>query len=98
MQVFRGRETQAPYSVFNLRRAAFQDLRVRRTLLGPGLDRQAIAKMTLLGLAQPLWSFISPGSPGHFDFGDQFPYDPEQAKAISRRRGTMPGPRCAIPS
>jgi peptide/nickel transport system substrate-binding protein len=87
MQVFRGRETRAIHSVFNLRKAAFQDMRVRRALLGYGLDRQAIAKMALLGLAQPLWSFVPPGSWGHVDFGDQFPYAPEQAKALLTEAG-----------
>jgi peptide/nickel transport system substrate-binding protein len=87
MQVFRGRETRAIHSAFNLRKAAFQDVRVRRALLGYGLDRPAIVRMALLGLAQPLWSVVPPGSLGHRDFGDQFPYAPEQAKALLLEAG-----------
>jgi ABC-type transport system substrate-binding protein len=87
MQVFRGRDTQRTQSFFNLRKPAFQDVRVRRALLGYGLDRQAIAKTALLGLAQPLWSFVPPGSKGHIDFGEEFPYDPEKAKALLKEAG-----------
>jgi Bacterial extracellular solute-binding proteins, family 5 Middle len=47
-----------------------------------GIDRQAIAKLALRGQGQPLWSFMLPGSRGHIDFGEQFPYDPEKAKAL----------------
>jgi ABC-type transport system substrate-binding protein len=37
--------------------------------------------------AQPLWSFVPPGSRGHLDFGEQFPYDPEKAKALLKEAG-----------
>jgi ABC-type transport system substrate-binding protein len=87
LQVFRGRETRALHSSVNLRKPAFQDVRVRRALLGYGLDRPAVARMALLGLAQPLWSVVPPGSWGHIDVGDQFPYAPEQAKALLREAG-----------
>lgn len=87
IQVIRGRDTQRIQSFFNLRKPAFQDVRVRRALLGYGLDRQAIAKTALLGLAQPLWSFVPPGSRGHIDFGDQFGYDPAKAKALLQEAG-----------
>jgi len=43
--------------------------------------------MTRLGQAQPLWSFVPPGSRGHIDFGEQFPYDPETAKALLKEAG-----------
>jgi len=87
IQVIRGRDTQRIQSFFNLRKPAFQDVRVRRALLGYGLDRHAIAKTALLGLAQPLWSFVPPGSRGHLDFGDQFGYDPAKAKALLQEAG-----------
>jgi ABC-type transport system substrate-binding protein len=87
IQVIRGRDTQRIQSFFNLRKPAFQDVRVRRALLGYGLDRQAIARTALLGLAQPLWSFVPPGSRGHIDFGDQFAYDPVKAKALLQEAG-----------
>ncbi|HXH13380.1 MAG TPA: ABC transporter substrate-binding protein [Alphaproteobacteria bacterium] len=87
LQVFRGRETRAIHTLFNLRRPAFQDVRVRRALLGYGLDRQAIAKMAFLGLAQPLWSIVPPGATGYLELGDLFPYAPEEAKALLRDAG-----------
>jgi ABC-type transport system substrate-binding protein len=30
---------------------------------------------------------VSPGSRGHIDFGEQFPYDPEKAKALLKEAG-----------
>jgi peptide/nickel transport system substrate-binding protein len=87
IQVIRGRDAQRIQSFFNLLKSVFQDVRVRRALLGYGIDRQAIAKTALLGQAQPLWSFVPPGSKGHLDFGDQFAYDPEKAKALLKEAG-----------
>jgi len=43
--------------------------------------------MTRLGQAQPLWSFVPPGSRGDIDFGEQFPYDPEKSKALLKEAG-----------
>jgi ABC-type transport system substrate-binding protein len=34
-----------------------------------------------------MWSFVPPGSRGHIDFGEQFPYDPEKARALLREAG-----------
>jgi peptide/nickel transport system substrate-binding protein len=87
LQVIRGRDVQRAQCYFNLRKPAFQDVRVRRALLGYGIDRQAIAQVALLGFAQPLWSFVPPGARGHFDFGDQFAYDPKQAQALLKEAG-----------
>jgi peptide/nickel transport system substrate-binding protein len=87
LQVLPGRDAQRIQCFFNLRKPAFQDVRVRQALLGYGIDRQAIAKTALLGVAQPLWSFVAPGSRGHIDFGDQFPYNPEKAKALLKEAG-----------
>jgi ABC-type transport system substrate-binding protein len=87
LQVIKGRDAQRIQSFFNLRKPAFQDVRVRQALLGYGIDRQAIAKTALMGLAQPLWSFVAPGSRGHIDFGDRFPYQPEKAKALLKEAG-----------
>ena len=83
----RGRDAQRAQCYFNLRKPAFQDVRVRHALLGYGIDRHAIAKAALLGYAQPLWSFAPPGARGHFDFGDRFGYDPEKAKALLKEAG-----------
>jgi peptide/nickel transport system substrate-binding protein len=87
IQVIQGRDEQRIQCYFNLRKPAFQDVRVRQALLGYGIDRQAIAKTALLGQARPLWSFVAPGARGHIDFGDQFPYDPEKAKALLKEAG-----------
>jgi ABC-type transport system substrate-binding protein len=87
IQMLRDRETQRIGVILNLRHPPFKDVRVRRALLGYGIDRQAIAKTALLGQAQPLWSFVPPGSRGHIDFGEQFPYDPEKAKALLKEAG-----------
>jgi peptide/nickel transport system substrate-binding protein len=54
IQLLKGRETQRLSTQFNQRHPAFKDVRVRQALLGYGIDRQAIAKTALLGLAQPL--------------------------------------------
>jgi peptide/nickel transport system substrate-binding protein len=87
VQLIRGRDVQRAQSYFNLRKPVFQDVRVRRALLGYGIDRHAIVKTALLGYAQPLWSFVPPGARGHVDFGDQFAYDPEKAKALLKEAG-----------
>ena len=87
MQVFKGKDTQRTQSYFNLRNPLFRDVRVRRAVLGYGLDRQAITKTALLGQAQPLWSFVPPGGRDHIDFGEQFPYDPDKAKALLKEAG-----------
>jgi peptide/nickel transport system substrate-binding protein len=87
IQMLRGRETQRIGVILNLQHLPFKDVRVRHALLGYGIDRQAIVKTALLGQAQPLWSFVPPGSRGHIDFGEQFPYDPEKAEALLKAAG-----------
>jgi ABC-type transport system substrate-binding protein len=85
--VLRGKDTQRISTAFNQKNPIFKDVRVRRAVLGYGIDRQAIAKTALLGQAQPLWSFVPPGSRGQIDFGEQFPYDPEKARALLKEAG-----------
>ncbi len=87
IQVLKGWDTQRITTFLNLRKALFQDVRVRQALLGYGIDRQTIVKTALLGQAQPLWSFVPSGSKGHLDFGEQYPYDPEKAKALLKEAG-----------
>jgi peptide/nickel transport system substrate-binding protein len=87
IQVLKGKDTQRTQSFFNLRKPAFQDVRVRKAILGYGIDRQAIAKTALLGQAQPLWSPIPPGGLDHIDFGEQFAYNPDKAKALLKEAG-----------
>jgi ABC-type transport system substrate-binding protein len=59
----------------------------RHAAPGYGIDRQSIAEAALLGRAQSLWSFVPPGGKDHLDFGEQFPYDPEKAKALLKEAG-----------
>jgi ABC-type transport system substrate-binding protein len=87
VQLLRGRDTLRINSYFNLARAPFKDARVRQALLGYGIDRQAIVKTALVGQAQPLWSFVPSGGKGHIDFEEQFPYDPNKAKALLKEAG-----------
>jgi ABC-type transport system substrate-binding protein len=87
IQVFKGKDTQRIQSIFNLRKPAFQDVRVRKAILGYGIDRQAIVKTALLGQAQALWSPVPPGGMDHIDFGEIFPYDPDKAKALLKEAG-----------
>ena len=87
IQVLKGKDTQRTQSFFNLRNPAFQDVRVRKAILGYGIDRQAIAKTALLGQAQPLWSPVPPGGLDHIDFGEQFAYNPDKAKALLKEAG-----------
>ncbi len=85
--MLRGKDTQRITTALNQKNPIFQDVRVRRAVLGYGIDRQAIVKTALLGQAQPLWSPVPPGSHGHMDFGEQFPYDPEKARALLKEAG-----------
>lgn len=62
-------------------------MRVRLALGGYGIDRQVIAKTALLGLGQPLWSFIPPGSKDHLDFAEEYPYQPQKARALLKEAG-----------
>jgi peptide/nickel transport system substrate-binding protein len=87
IQMLRGKDTQRLGTIFNHRNPIFADVRVRRAVLGYGIDRQAIAKTALLGQAQPLWSFVPHGSKDHIDFGEQYPYDPDKAKALLKEAG-----------
>ena len=36
---------------------------------------------------RPLWSFVPSGSRDHIDFGEQFPYNPEKARALLKEAG-----------
>lgn len=66
------------------------DVRVRQAILGYGIDREEIAKNAVLGLATPLVSFVPPGTPGHIDLREMYPYNPEKAKALLKEAGYGP--------
>ena len=87
LYVLRGKDTQRISTAFNQKNPIFKDVRVRQAVLGFGIDRPAITKTALLGQAQPLWSFVPPGSRGQIDFGEQFPYEPEKARTWLKEAG-----------
>jgi len=66
------------------------DVRVRQAILGYGIDREEIAKNAVLGLATPLVSFVPPGTPGHIDLREMYPYDPAKARALLKEAGYGP--------
>jgi peptide/nickel transport system substrate-binding protein len=82
-----GPDTQNVNISFNNGKKPFDDVRVRLALGGYGIDRQVIAKTALLGLGKPLWSFVPPGGKDHLDFAEEFPYNPEKAKALLKEAG-----------
>ena len=87
IQVLRGVDTQSVNVSFHNSRKPFDDVRVRQALGGYGIDRHAIAKSAMLGLGQPLWSFVPPGGKDHIDFAEEFPYNPEKARALLKEAG-----------
>jgi ABC-type transport system substrate-binding protein len=87
VRMLRGRETQRITLAFNQKKPPFQDVRVRQAVLGYGIDRQIIAKMALLGQAQPLWSVVPSGSRDHLDFGERFSFNPQKARALLKEAG-----------
>jgi peptide/nickel transport system substrate-binding protein len=87
VQVLRGPETATIFLVANNSRKPFDDLRVRQATIGYGIDRRVIAKSALLGLVPPLLSFVPPGTLGHKDFLEMYPYNPQKAKALLKEAG-----------
>jgi len=86
IRMFKGLDIQGLNVSFNNRKKPFDDVRVRRALGGYGIDRHAIAKIAMVGLGKALWSFVPPGATDHIDFEEQFPYNPEQAKALLKEQ------------
>jgi peptide/nickel transport system substrate-binding protein len=87
IQVFQGPDTQSVNISFNNSRKPFDDVRVRQALGGYGIDRHAIAKTAMVGHGKALWSFVPPGGRDVLDFGEEFPYNPEKAKALLKEAG-----------
>jgi ABC-type transport system substrate-binding protein len=82
IQMFKGLDIQGLNISFNNSKKPFDDVRVRQALGGYGIDRHAIAKIAMVGLGKALWSFVPPGAQDHIDFAEQFPYNPQKAKAL----------------
>lgn len=87
IQVLSGPETRSVNISFNNPKKPFDDVRMRRALGGYGIDRQAIAKVPVLGPGRALWSFVPPGEKDHIGFDEQFPYNPDKAKALLKEVG-----------
>ncbi len=87
LQLWKGPETTAVLLVPTLSRKPWDDLRVRRAVLGYGLDRETMAKTALLGYGRPLVSLVSHGLRGHTSLLEMYPYSPEKAKALLKEAG-----------
>jgi ABC-type transport system substrate-binding protein len=87
IRLFKGLDLQHINIPFNNSKKPFDDVRVRQALGGYGIDRHAIAKIAMVGLGKALWSFVPPGAKDHIDFEEQFPYNPEKAKALLKEAG-----------
>lgn len=87
LRVLRGPESSHLYTNFTVTRKPFDDVRVRKALIGYGLDRAAIAKAAMLGYATPSISFVSPGAKGYVDLSELYPYNPERARALLKEAG-----------
>lgn len=87
--------TRPIYSVWDLRPNVtvkpFDDLRVRQTVLGYGLDRRETVKVAFGGRGQPSVSMLTPGMPGYDPMMERYPYNPQQAKALLQAAGYGPG-------
>ncbi|MBI3326058.1 MAG: ABC transporter substrate-binding protein [Nitrospinae bacterium] len=87
LQLWRGLETTGVFLVPTFSRKPWDDLRVRRAVLGYGLDRESMAKAALLGYGRPLVSLVSHGLRGHVGLLEMYPYNPEKAKALLKEAG-----------
>src|SRR5215510_11564069 len=87
IQLFKGLDIQGANIAFNNSKKPFDDVRVRQALGGYGIDRHALAKIAMVGLGKALWSFVPPGAKDHIDFEEQFPYNPQKAKALLKEAG-----------
>jgi peptide/nickel transport system substrate-binding protein len=87
IQVYRGMDASKIYIPFNVQRKPFDDLRVRQALAGYGISRQAIAKIAFLGFTDPLLGVIPPGTRGHKDILEMYPYNPGKARQLLEAAG-----------
>jgi ABC-type transport system substrate-binding protein len=87
IQVYRGMDASKIYMPFNVQRKPFDDLRVRQALAGYGISRKAIAKIAFLGFAEPLVGVIPPGTRGHQDISEMYPYNPGKAMQLLEAAG-----------
>lgn len=70
----------------NNKRKPFDDVRVRRAL-SHAVDKKAFIDGVLEGYAKPIGSHMAPTDAGYVDLSQQYPYDPEKAKALLKEAG-----------
>ncbi len=70
--------------------APFRDKRVREAFC-IAIDRDAMTRGLMGGLAQPLYGQITPGIPGYNPAVRKIPYDPERAKKLMAEAGFANG-------
>ncbi|MCP8938884.1 ABC transporter substrate-binding protein [Alsobacter sp. SYSU M60028] len=74
------------YWAFNTQKKPFDDKRVRQAL-NMGIDKAAIVKDVYLGAGQAAKNLIPPTLWGYNDKVQDYPYDPEKAKAMLKEAG-----------
>jgi peptide/nickel transport system substrate-binding protein len=79
------------YIGFNLRGDLFQDVRVRQAI-NYGIDKEAIIRVTMHGLAKRLYSTIVPTPPFFNPDVPHYDYDLAQAKELLRETGFLNRP------
>lgn len=72
----------------NNKRKPFDDVRVRRAL-SHAVDKKAFIDGVLEGMAKPIGSHMAPTDAGYVDLSNQYPYDPEKAKALLKEAGVQ---------
>lgn len=86
LQVFEKPGNSFQYLGFNLRLPKFQDLRVRKAL-AHAIDRDAIIKHKLSGMASPASSVLSPLNYYHRKDLPAYEYNPEKARTLLAEAG-----------
>ncbi|WP_054031109.1 peptide-binding protein [Desulfatitalea tepidiphila] len=90
-QHFSGIALGYTYIGYNLRRAPFDDVRVRRAL-GMAIDRQEIIDYVLYGQGESITGPFAKQTDYYNDAIEPLPYDPQGALALLAEAGWTPGP------
>jgi peptide/nickel transport system substrate-binding protein len=73
----------------NVTMSPWDDVRVRKAILGYALDRKKVCQTVYHGIAEPK---INPGSSAHYyyeDLNDRYPFDLEKAKQLLEEAGMI---------
>lgn len=74
------------YLAYNMDKAPLNNLKVRQAL-NMAVNKQAIIDAVFQGAAEPAKNFIPPTMWGYNDTIEDYPYNPEQAKALLKEAG-----------